>query len=124
MIKVLVADDHGVVRKGLRLLLEQYPELVVIGEAANGREALQMVANHQPDVILMDAQMPVMDGIEATRAIKANWPKVKVVMLTIYSAREQAAKAAGADAFLLKGCPAEKLIETILNKCKTGTALA
>lgn len=58
--------------------------------------------------------MPVMDGIEATRAIKENWPQVKIVMLTIYSVQEQAAMAAGADAFMLKGCPAEKLIDTIL----------
>lgn len=122
-VKVLICDDDRFIVEALKSLLSTYAlskpddpvsKIRVIGEAANGQEALQMVANHQPDVVLMDVQMPLMDGIEATREIKEKWPQVKVVMLTIYSAQEQASLAAGADAFLLKGCPAEKLIDTIL----------
>src|SRR5271163_4060250 len=72
-LKVLIADDHGVVRKGLRLLLEQYPELVVIGEAANGRDAVAMAANLSPQVVVMDVAMPLLNGIEAaTQILKLN----------------------------------------------------
>jgi YesN/AraC family two-component response regulator len=121
--EVLICDDEPRIREALKSLFSTYAllkpdspnsKIKVIGEAANGREALQMVAKHQPDVVLMDAHMPVMDGFEATRAIKATRPQVKVVMLTIDSAQQPAALKAGVDAFLLKGCPAEKLIETIL----------
>lgn len=123
IVEVFICDDDHFIREALKSLLSTYAlvkaddpvsKIKVVGEAPNGREVLQMVANQQPDVILMDAQMPVMDGIEATRAIKANWAQVKIIVLTIYSAQEQAAMAAGADAFLLKGCPAEKLIDAIL----------
>ena len=123
VVEVLICDDDPCIREALKSLLSAYalskpndpvPKIKVVGEAANGREALQMVANHQPDVLLMDAHMPVMDGFETARAIKASRPQVKVVMLTIDAAQEQAAMASGVDAFLLKGCPAEIIIDTIL----------
>jgi DNA-binding NarL/FixJ family response regulator len=86
----------------------------VVGEATNGQEALSLVEECRPDLILMDARMPVMDGLEATQLIKARWPEVKVVILTMYPAYRAEALAAGADAVLVKGCPPEKLLDAIL----------
>src|SRR6201990_3068316 len=83
--KVLIADDHGVVRKGLRLLLEQYPELVVIGEAANGREAVTMAATLSPQVIVMDVAMPILNGIEAAEQIIKENNSIAVIMLTMHA---------------------------------------
>jgi DNA-binding NarL/FixJ family response regulator len=87
----------------------------VVAEAADGREAVRMVEQFRPDVVLMDARMPAMDGLEATRLIKDKWPEVKLVMLTVYRAFRTEALAAGVDAFLVKGCPPEHLLEAILS---------
>jgi DNA-binding NarL/FixJ family response regulator len=114
-IRLLIADDAPRSRHGLRALLATWPEVEVIGEVADGREAVRLLGESQPDVVLMDARMPVMDGLEATRLIKNRWPKVKVVVLTMYPAFRAEALAAGADAFLVKGCPAEELLEAILD---------
>ena len=104
-IKVLITDDHGVVRQGLRMFLSQDPDLEVVGEAGDGEEALRLARETGPDVVLMDLMMPVMDGIEATRTIKASMPDVEVVALT--SVLEDASVAdavkAGAIGYLLKG---------------------
>jgi len=81
-IRLLIADDHKVVRQGLRMVLELDPDLEVVGEASNGEEALRMVRRLEPDVVLMDLLMPVMSGIEATREIRRELPKVEVVALT------------------------------------------
>jgi two-component system response regulator DesR len=86
----------------------------VVGEATNGREAVHLVAQHRPDVVLMDMQMPGMDGLEATRTVKERWPQVKVIALTMYPGYRVEAVAAGVDAFLLKGSPTEVLQATIL----------
>jgi DNA-binding NarL/FixJ family response regulator len=83
------------------------------GEAADGQEAVRLVAECRPDVVLMDARMPVMDGVEATRLIKERWPEVRVVVLTMYPTYREDALAAGADAFLIKGCPASELVAAI-----------
>jgi DNA-binding NarL/FixJ family response regulator len=114
-VRVLIADDRSRSRDGLRTLLETWPEVGVVGEAVNGLEAILLVEKYQPDVVLMDAKMPVLDGLETTRLIKHKWPEVKVVMLTMYAAHRVNALATGADAFLVKGCPAEELLEAILN---------
>jgi DNA-binding NarL/FixJ family response regulator len=114
--RVLIADDRSRSRDGLRALLATWPEIEVVGEAADGREAVRLVEECQPDVVLMDARMPVMDGLEATRLIKGRWPEVKVVVLTMYAAYRAEALAAGADAFLVKGCPAGELLEAILDR--------
>jgi DNA-binding NarL/FixJ family response regulator len=82
----------------------------IVAEASNGREAVQLVARHKPDAVLLDAQMPEMNGLEATRIIKRLWPKVRVVMLTIHSKYEAEALKAGTDTFLVKGCPTSDLL--------------
>jgi DNA-binding NarL/FixJ family response regulator len=112
--QVLIADDRPRSRDGLRALLATWPEMEVAGEATDGREAVRLVEECRPNVVLMDARMPVMDGLEATRIIKDRWPEVKVVVLTMYATYRAGALAAGADAFLVKGCPAEELLEAIL----------
>jgi DNA-binding NarL/FixJ family response regulator len=87
----------------------------VVGEAANGQEVLAQVAQWQPDVVLMDARMPVMSGFEAAHYIKERWPAVWVVMLTMHPGGRTEALAAGADAYLLKGCTLRELLEAIVN---------
>lgn len=113
-IRVLIADDHPRSRRGLRALLATWPGVKVVGEAADGQEAVQLVETHHPDVVLMDANMPVMDGLEATRQIKEQWPQTKIVLLTVYNGRRAEAFAAGIDIFLAKGCPIEVLYSAIL----------
>jgi len=113
--RILIVDDQASVREGLRTVLE-LEELEIVGEAAEGREAVQLVEESRPDVVLMDARMPVMDGLEATRLIKDRWPEVKVIVLTMYRPYQADALAAGADAFLVKGCAAEELLEAILDR--------
>jgi NarL family two-component system response regulator LiaR len=103
-IRVLIVDDHGVVREGLRTYLELVDDLEVIGEAANGLEAVAQVGQHKPDVALMDLVMPEMDGIEATRKIGAVSPSTRVIVLTSFADNEQVFPAikAGATGYLLK----------------------
>ena len=114
-IRVLIVDDQPSVRKGLKALLTFYPEILVVGEAVNGQEAVQLVAEQQPHVVVMDLQMPVMDGVAATRLIKTRWPAIKVIVLTVQAARCGEAFAAEADTFLLKGNGPEALRQAILD---------
>lgn len=123
-IKVLICDDEARVRQALKTLLltreivregDSSAEIRVVGEAWHGAEALRMVENLRPDVVIMDASMPGIGGMETTRLIKRKWPQVKVVMLTMYPDTRPAALDAGVDTFLLKGCLAETLIDAILN---------
>ena len=112
--KVLIADDSRRARLGLRALLALRPEIEIVGEAANGEEALQSVRDGRPDVVLMDVRMPLMDGLEATRQIKGHWPQVRIVVVSLYASHRAEALAAGADAFLVKGCPAGELLAAIM----------
>ena len=110
MIRLLIADDHAVVRTGLRHLVATFDGVELVGAAANGDEAVALCAEHRPDVVLMDLEMPVVDGIEATRRIVEAAPGVAVVVLTSFSDREQILRAldAGAIGYLLKDAePAE-----------------
>ena len=108
--RVLIADDSAHARDGLRALLATWPEIAVVGEAANGQDAVRLVAEYRPDIVLMDLHMPVLDGVQATQLIKQQWPAVTVVVLTVYAVEQSAALAAGADAFLLKGGTPERLL--------------
>lgn len=115
MIRVLVADDHAVVRKGLSGLIESTPDLEVVAVARDGREAVELVREHRPDVAVMDLQMPVLDGVEATRAIVAEDLGTEVLVLTSFSdhARIDAAVEAGAVGYLLKDAEPEVLLDGI-----------
>ena len=113
-IRALIVDDRHRSRNGLRALLDTWPEIEVIAEASNGQEAVQRTEEYQPDVVLMDVRMPVMNGLEATRFIKDRWPDVSVIILTIYTTYQADAVAAGADAFLVKGCRPEEMLKAIL----------
>jgi len=103
-IRVVLADDHVVVRRGLAVLLDTLPGISVVGEADNGRDALDEVGRQQPDVVVMDLRMPVVDGVEATRAIVRRFPSTAVLVLTMFSEDALVADAmrAGARGYLLK----------------------
>jgi DNA-binding NarL/FixJ family response regulator len=126
MIRVLVADDQALVRGTVRLLVDTAPDLEVIGEAATGAEAVEIATSQQPDVLLMDVRMPVMDGIEATRQItgSAQTAGVRVLILTTFDLDEYvyAALRAGASGFLLKDTPPADLL-TAIRIVATGDAL-
>lgn len=100
---VLIVDDDRASREGLRELFELRPNITVIGEAVNGEEAVDLADSLHPDLVVMDVQMPKMDGLEATRQIKQHSPNIRVILLTMYREYRAAALRAGADAFLIKG---------------------
>ena len=114
-IRILLVDDHAMVRRGMRDFLELHPDLEVVGEAADGSAALALVEELHPDVVVMDLLMPLVDGIEATRRIKASAPEVEVVALTSFveESRVVAAIEAGAAGFLLKDAEADDLAAAI-----------
>jgi DNA-binding NarL/FixJ family response regulator len=114
-IRILIVDDHGVVRQGLRMYLALDPELEVVGEAANGAEALRLTHALKPDVVLMDLLMPVMDGIAATEAIRRERPEVEVIALTsvLEDSAVYGAMRAGAIGYLLKDTKADELCRAI-----------
>jgi len=114
-IRVLVADDHAVIRQGLKMLLESRPEIDVIGDCENGREALLMVEGSKPDVVLMDVVMPGLNGIEATRQIRRASPATRVVILSGFVDEEQITGAirAGASGYLVKNSDVSELVLAI-----------
>ena len=114
-IKVFVADDHAVVRDGLRMLLNIQPDLKVIGTAPDGREAVRQVAELQPDVVVMDITMPEMNGIEATHHICQHWPEMKVIILSMHSHTEHIVRAlqAGACGYLLKEASGDEVANAV-----------
>ncbi|MYS87695.1 response regulator transcription factor [Embleya scabrispora] len=117
-IRVLVADDQALVRAGFRVLVESDPELTVVGEAANGAQAVELIRRERPDVVLMDIRMPEVDGIEATRQVLAEGPRpptTRVLVLTTFDLDEYvfAALRAGASGFLLKDTPPADLLSAI-----------
>ena len=119
-IRIVLVDDQAMVRSGLRLILESEPGLAVVGEAATGRDALDLVASAHPDVVLMDVQMPVLDGLTATERLlalptRSGRDRPRVVILTTFDLDEYVfgALRAGASGFLLKNAPAEELIRAV-----------
>jgi NarL family two-component system response regulator LiaR len=115
MIRVLICDDQAIVCEGLQAILSTAPDIEVVGTAHDGAQAVEMVARAQPDVVLMDLKMPVMNGVQATRLIRERHPDVRVLVLTTYDADEWVFDAvrSGASGYLLKDAPREKLIEAI-----------
>ena len=114
-IRLLIADDNAATRAATIALLETGGQQTAIWEAADGEEAVQLAKSIQPDVVLMDVQMPRLDGIEATRCIKQCWPAIKVIVLTMYTTYQTAAMAAGADVFLLKGGSTDGLLTAVFS---------
>lgn len=112
-LRVLVADDEPRARQSLRALLTTQPQVLLITEATNGQEALDQVDRHHPDVVLLDVRMPELDGLEATRRIKARWPGTRVIVHSMYPEYRAEALAAGADAFIVKGDPPDELLRLI-----------
>ena len=114
-ITVVIVDDHTIVRQGLRTYLELQPDLLVVGEAANGSEAMALVKESLPDIVLMDLVMPVMDGVDATRAITAMSPSTRVIVLTSFSEDEKvfASIKAGAQGYLMKDVLPSDLVAAI-----------
>jgi DNA-binding NarL/FixJ family response regulator len=114
-IRVLLVDDQALLRTGFRMILQTHDDLEVVGEAADGQQALDLVEQLQPDVVLMDVRMPVMDGVQATRALTSSGSHCKVLILTTFDLDEYAFAAlqAGASGFLLKDVPPEQLIVAI-----------
>ncbi|KUO48941.1 MAG: hypothetical protein APF76_09865 [Desulfitibacter sp. BRH_c19] len=114
-IKIVISDDHEVVRLGLKSLLQEIEQLEVVGEAKDGMETIEMVSEMKPDMVLMDIRMPKMNGIEACKEIKRNYPNTKVIILTSYSTDEEIRKAilVGADAYLMKETGSNNLVNTI-----------
>ena len=114
-ISILIADDHAVVREGTRRILEQEPDLEVVGEAADGEEAIRLTGQKRPDVVILDIAMPRVDGIEATKQIKALYPKTTVLILSAYDDDQFVFNLveAGAAGYLLKSIRGQELVDAI-----------
>ena len=123
-IRLLIADDHLIIRQGLRLILEGEPEFEIVGEAENGQDAVDLTAELQPDVVLMDLRMPGMDGFSAIQAIKLTYPQTAIVILTTYNEDDLMLRGlqAGAQSFLLKDTDRQTLFNT-LNAAARGETL-
>jgi DNA-binding NarL/FixJ family response regulator len=125
-IRLVIADDHLVVRDGLRGMLESQPDFEVVGEAANGEEAVHLASSLQPEVILMDLRMPEMDGVSAIREIKSSQPEIEILVLTTYDSDADILPAieAGATGYLLKDASREELYAAIRSTARGESVLA
>src|SRR5215813_13862844 len=113
--RILTVDDHPILREGIATILSDEADMELVGEASNGREAIEQFRAHQPDITLMDLQMPIMNGIEAIESIRSSFPDARIIVLTTYSGDAQAVKAfkVGASGYLLKTMLRRDLVETI-----------
>jgi len=125
-VKVLLVDDHAIIREGLRSLLEKQPDMEVVADVDDGRRAVEMVRELSPDVVIMDVTMPRLGGIEATRQITSESPSVKVIALSIHSKRRFVADMlqAGAAGYILKECLFDELVQAIHAVCEGGRYLS
>ncbi|TAK33200.1 MAG: response regulator transcription factor [Chloroflexota bacterium] len=123
-IRLLIVDDHPVVREGISAMMETQPDLQVVAEAANGLEAVQLAQEHHPDVVLMDLQMPVLDGVQAIRRIKEQCPEIQIIVLTTYDSDEYIFRGieAGARGYLLKGATRDEVFSAV-RAAKRGESL-
>jgi DNA-binding NarL/FixJ family response regulator len=114
-VRILLADDHTIFRAGIRALLENEPDMVVVGEAEDGRTAVKLVCQDKPDVVLMDIAMPLLNGLEATRQVKNDYPQTKVLILTMHDNEEYIRQALvnGAMGYILKDASAHELLDAI-----------
>src|SRR6185503_9220682 len=114
-IKIMTVDDHPILRQGIAALIADEPDMTLVAEATNGREAIQQFRTHHPDITLMDLQMPEMNGLDATIAIRGEFPDARIIVLTTYTGDVQARRAmqAGARAYLLKNSLHTELLNTI-----------
>ena len=114
-IRILTVDDHPLLREGIAAIVGSEPDMTVVAEASDGREALQQFRAHRPDITLMDIQMPVLNGIEAIAEVRKHYPDARIIVLTTYSGDAQVAKAfkAGASGYLLKGMLRKELVDSI-----------
>lgn len=125
-IKILIADDHKIIRDGLKALLEKVPEMDVVGEAENGRAAVDLTRRLSPHVVIMDISMPELNGIEATRQIREEFPGIKVIALSMYFDKRYVAGMlkAGVSGYLLKNCASEELIKAVKDVVKNKTYMS
>lgn len=124
MIKILIADDQELIRQSLQIILGNQKEIEVIGTAENGVQVIRAVRENRPDIILMDIRMPEMDGVQCTKIIKENYPKIKIIILTTFDDDEYVFSALrdGASGYLLKGISMEELVDAI-HKVNSGSAM-
>ena len=124
--RILLADDHKIIRDGLRALIEKHPDMEVIGDAENGRHAVDAARELQPDMIVMDVSMPDLNGIEATRQILWSHPHIKIIALSMYSDRRFVTEIlkAGASGYLLKDCAFDELIRALQTVARDHTYLS
>ena len=122
-IRLLIVDDHHLLRDGIAAILQQEPSIAVVGHAQNGRDALDQIPQLNPDVILMDIEMPVMDGLQATQHIKERWPAVRVLILSMHDEPEYIRKImkVGASGYVLKDVAADELLRAIATVHQHGT---
>jgi DNA-binding NarL/FixJ family response regulator len=125
MIRVLVVDDHAILRDGIRSLLENQEDIIVVGEAENGADAIEFINKVQPDIVLMDISMPKINGLEATRIIKQQFPGVKVLILTQHDSREYISPAlqAGAAGYVLKRSGRREMLNALYQVYEQGAYL-
>ena len=114
-IRILAVDDHALLRKGIAMILANHPDMTLVAEASNGREAVEQYRSHRPDITLMDLQMPEMNGLDAMIAIRSEFPDARIIMLTTYAGDVQVLRAmkVGARGYLLKTLLDKELLETI-----------
>lgn len=124
-IRILVADDHPVVRNGLIAMLKTQPDFQIAAEASDGQEAVQLTLKHNPDIVLLDLEMPILDGVEALRTLRRERPSIKVLVFTAFDSDERilGAVQAGAQGYLLKGAPREEVFNAIRVVSQGGSLL-